>query len=116
MQKTVLHIVIFILMGSYANAQNKLRASDTPNFHINSLHQTSFKKSITPDPNINSHIRIWDGQLMYWPYYPSTAQQVEKRMHKDDQSVPQYIVSEIVTSVINYRKNSKKPSGVPPKF
>jgi len=116
MQKTRLYIAIFLLTGSYAYTQNKPAAKDTLNFHINVLHQTSFKKKVAPDPKINDHVRLWDGQLMYWPFYPSTAQQVENRMNNDNLSVPQYVISEIVTSIINNRRNNKKLSGVPPKF
>jgi len=116
MQKTIFHIVLLLLIGSVSYGQNKPWVGDTLNFHINSLRQTSFKKNKVQEPNINNRLRLWDGQLMYWPYYPSTAQQMENRFNKDNLSVPQYIISEIVTSIITSRKNSKKPSGQVPKF
>lgn len=116
MQKTIIYIAFLLFMCAASYAQTRSGLNDSLNFHINSLRITSFKKNIVPDPNLNQRLRLTDGQLMYWPFYPSTAQQMNERLKKDDRSVPQYLISEIVTSFINYRKNSKKPSGAIPKF
>ena len=116
MQKTILLISSFLFAVSASYSQNKPLPDDTFNFHINSLRKTSFKKAPAPEQNINNRVRAWDGQLMYWPYYPSTAQQMENRFNKDNLSVPQYIISEVVTSLINSRKNNKRPSGQIPRF
>gem|GEM_PF-4589321 len=116
MKKTILHIALFLLAGSFSYGQNKPPVSERLDFHINSLHQTSFKKTKVQEPNVNNRLRLWDGQLMYWPFYPSTAQQIENRLNGNNQSVPQYLISEVVTTLINARKNSRKPSGQIPRF
>ena len=116
MQKTIIYIAFLLFMCTGSYAQTKSRLNDSLNFHINSLRVTSFKKNIIPDANLNQRLRLTDGQLMYWPFYPSTAQQMNERLKKDDLSVPQYLISEIVTSYIKNRKNSKKFSGAIPKF
>jgi hypothetical protein len=93
--KTIACIVLFLFLGLSAYTQ------DTPHFHINPLRASGLKEPIKANPNLNDHFKIPNNQLMYWSYYPLTAQQIEEREKCYNTSFGQQVFQGVTESFIN---------------
>ncbi|MBL0056617.1 MAG: hypothetical protein IPP31_10610 [Chitinophagaceae bacterium] len=97
-------------------AQDSLfRRQDTTRFHIDPV-QITIKEPAKPNPLLSETVTRPSGELMSWPNYPLTAQQIEQRDRINNRTVGQQIVHDVVEtaaqSIINRKKN-KRPAQVP---
>lgn len=116
--KTGLTIVLSLGFALVLQAQNKLQEKSSPGHQLNPLLMASFKKPARPASDLNERFKRPTNQLMSWPNYPLTAQQIMHRNRKYEQSIGQQIVSDIAESYINaiLDGRNKKPVATRPRF
>lgn len=117
-RKAVLTIALVLGFVSLLQAQNKAEEKSNPGQQLNPLLFSSFKKPVKPATDLNERFKRPTNQLMSWPNYPLTAQQIMQRDEKYNQPIGKQIASEIAESYINSLLNgrNKKPVAVRPKF
>ena len=116
--KTVLTIAFDFGSVSLLQAQNKPEEKSNPGQHLNPLLFSSFKKPVKPAADLNERFKRPTNQLMSWPNYPLTAQQIMQRDEKYNQPIGKQILNEMAESYINSLLNgrNKKPVAVRPRF
>lgn len=116
--KTVLTIALALGFVSLLQAQNKLEEKSIPGQQLNPLLFSSFKKPVKPATDLNERFKRPTNQLMSWPNYPLTAQQIMQRDRKYDQPIGKQILNEMAESYINSLLNgrNKKTVAVRPRF
>jgi len=116
--KTGLCIGIAMGLASMLQAQSKPEGSNNYGYTPNPSLLSSFKKPVKPVAGINERFKRPTNQLMSWPNYPLTAQQIMQRDRKYDQPIGKQILDEMAESYINSLLNgrNKKPVAVRPRF
>ncbi len=114
-RKAILGIALLLGSASLLQAQNKPEEKSNPGNQLNPLLFSSFKK---PAPDLSERFKRPTNQLMSWPNYPLTAQQIMQRDEKYNQPIGKQIASEIAESYINslLSGRNKKPVAVRPRF
>lgn len=84
---------------------------------INPLLLKAFKNPSKVNPILTEHIKPTKYEMMHWPNYPLTADQIEARDKQYKQSFGQQIVGDIVDSYVNSLLYGRKTApAVVPKF
>ena len=122
--KSVLSIGFIFAFAITAIAQTP--AGGTPvKVPINPLLFSAFKKPLKANPLLSEYIKPSKHELMYWPYFPLNAAQVEARNReweiRNKKTIGGQIVSDIAHDIIKNQVNSliygkKMPVAVAPKF
>jgi hypothetical protein len=96
-------------------------AQESLEIHINSLkepllQQTNPKLSQLLEARLSEYVKPRKYEILYWPNYPLSAEQIAKRDAKNDQPVLQKIAWDITSTVIGSLLKIRRPKGDQPKF
>ena len=127
LQRLILSIAFNLILIITISAQtNNLSAVsdvniDTNGFHLNPLLRTAFKNPAKANPLLAEFIKPTKYELMYWPNYPLTVQQITARDRKYAYSIGRQIASDIMEGIAENYVNSllygkKIPPAPVPKF
>ena len=94
---------------------------DRNNFQLNPLLRIAFKNAIKANPLLAKFIKPLKYELMYWPNYPLTPQQITTTGRKYAYPVSQQIANDILAGITaNYVNlllyGKKNPPALVPKF
>ena len=113
----MLFFLLLVFSSAPAWSQQHKLSNQPANKPLNPLLYSSFKKPVKANPLFEAYIKPSRFELMYWPNYPLTAEQIAARDRFYDQSIGQQIVSDIIGSGINTLINGRKtPPAKIPKF
>ena len=113
LKKPIVNILLIFSFGLAAHAQNDTLRKDTTRFFIKPIPVTYSTDPIKPNPKLNEHFRSPNNQLMRWPNYPLTAEQIEKRDKNNHKTVGEQVATDVIKS---YLKSKKKPAATAPRF
>lgn len=117
LHKIFLAITFILFFGSTAFSQNNDTKENTSAVRLNPLLLGSFKQLKKVNPLLNEYIKPSRHELMYWPNYPLTAQQIHDRDKRNDRPIGEQIASDIIHSVVNDMLFGKKtPVAARPRF
>lgn len=103
-------IVVFLFLGLSACAQQ------SPGFHINPLRVSGLNQPLKANPNLNDHFKSPAHELMYWPNFPLTAQQIEQRDRYNNRPFGQQVAEGVTETFIKSLLKSRKPVAKTPRF
>ncbi|MBX2934004.1 MAG: hypothetical protein KF825_07150 [Ferruginibacter sp.] len=102
---------------SVSTAQEKINTGKNSPVKINPLLLLAFKKQDIPNPLLAERVKPSKNELMYWPYFYLTAQQIQYRNNNLNQSVAAQIANDIISNyVTNLLYGKKMPVAVIPRF
>ena len=118
MPKVILFIALSLLFALPAYSQNIFFSKDRSDLKLNPLFYFSNKQTLKQNPNLTEHFKSPRHQLMYWPAYYLTADQIKERDKKYDRPKGEQIADEIIETYINalISAKNKKPVAKVPKF
>ena len=67
-----------------------------------------FRQPLKANPQLNQIIKPSKYELMYWPNYPLTLQQIAARDRKNQQSIGEQIAGDIIGNAVNTLIYGKK--------
>lgn len=113
-KQKILFFALLLFCLQLPAQHNKLNTA-SPKKPLNPLVYSSFKKPMQVNPLFQEYIKPTRFELMYWPSYPLTPEQIAARDRRYEQSLGQQIVSDIIGTGINTLIYGKKmpPAKIP---
>ena len=114
--RALIVFVVLLLTTAPSKAQESGPTAYPYSFHINPILDQPAKRSFTASPNLNKHFNTQPkGELMFWPNYPLTAEQIARRDEKFNQPLGKQLLddisSDVLKTIISGRK--KAPAKAP---
>lgn len=110
-------IMLLFSIPFASTAQVKIITANNTPIKINPLLLSAFKKQVSPNPLLAERVKPYKHELMYWPDFYLTAQQIQYRNNNLNQSVATKIAQDIVSNYVNNLLYGKKmPVAVTPRF
>lgn len=114
---TKIFIMLVFSVPSASTAQEKINTGNNTPVKINPLLLSAFKKQEIPNPLLAERVKPSKHELMYWPSFYLTAQQIQYRNKNLNQSVTAQIANDIISNYVNNLLYGKKmPVAVVPRF
>jgi hypothetical protein len=115
--QAMLFFLLLVLSPATASSQQHKLSNQPANKPLNPLLYSSFKKPVKANPLFELYIKPSRFELMYWPNFPLTPEQIAARDRIYDQSLGQQIVGDIIGTGINSLLQGRKlPPAKVPKF
>ena len=116
--RALIVFVVLLLTTAPSKAQESSPAAYPYSFHINPILDQPAKRSFTASPNLNKHFNTQPkGELMFWPNFPLTAEQIARRDEKLNQPFLQQVIDDVGSNVIKtIIYGRKKAPASPPRF
>lgn len=111
-QKAILLIALSFSFALASTAQVKASLKNNTYTQINPLLLAAFKKPINPSPLLAERVKPSKNELMYWPAYYLTAQQIQYRNNNLNRSVGSQIAHDIISNYVNAMVYGKKTAVV----
>ncbi|HEX2684811.1 MAG TPA: hypothetical protein VHL77_12790 [Ferruginibacter sp.] len=101
LRKAICCVGALLLLMMSAGAQTNKLVIKKDTSHLNPLLHTSFKKPLKKNTQLDEYIKPGKHELMYWPNYPLTYEQIAERDRLYDRSFGQQVVEDALGSYLN---------------